>query len=187
MTMDADEAWLKALDRAVTSATTDEPASEPIDAIVDRVAAALPPRTALVELVRYRRAAPPTDDSQAEPWGDTGYLALLLDRPAKGTARVTAIDLGPAAVVEEAARELDGCLGRDFRPVWRRAARRIVWHVLNHACEMEDRRRPRTRHRLSSPCSPRPWWYHRSGGHPTSPVAISTHQQSYQYYTTGAN
>jgi CHAT domain-containing protein/Tfp pilus assembly protein PilF len=77
----------------------------PPSAIVDRVAAALPKNSALVEFVAYR-------DRQTD---ELRYLALVLF--AKGHTQ--ALDLGPAGAIDHAARRLHDALAgpvEDYRP-----------------------------------------------------------------------
>ncbi len=73
--------------------------------VVEKVAAALPPSTALVEVVRYRayqfKAKP------REPrWGGLRYSAMVLD--GKGAAQVA--DLGPAGAIDEQVRVFLGAV-----------------------------------------------------------------------------
>jgi CHAT domain-containing protein/Tfp pilus assembly protein PilF len=77
----------------------------PPDVIVDRVAAALPKNSALVEFVAYR-------DWQED---ELNYLAIVLF----ATGRTHTLDLGPAAPIDHAARRLhDALAGRaeDYQP-----------------------------------------------------------------------
>ena len=62
---------------------------------VQQVASALPASSALIEFQRYG----PFDGtkSKSSPWGKPRYLALVL----KANGSVAAVDLGPAAVIEE--------------------------------------------------------------------------------------
>jgi CHAT domain-containing protein len=86
-------------------------------AIVDRVAETLPKNSALVEFVAYHdrsvgheTSAPPVPYS-----GELRYLALVLF----ADGRTHALDLGPAAVIDHAARRLrDALAGRveDYQP-----------------------------------------------------------------------
>jgi CHAT domain-containing protein len=64
--------------------------------VAGRVAAALPPGTALVEVVRYRAYAFVVKPGQPR-WREPRYAALVLDRD----GAIRAADLGPAAGIDE--------------------------------------------------------------------------------------
>ncbi|EPX58744.1 hypothetical protein D187_003705 [Cystobacter fuscus DSM 2262] len=80
------------------------------EVIVDRVAAALPRDSALLELISYtdRPLAPKAGHSKAQPPGQQRYLALVLFP----NGRTRALDLGPAAPIDTAATALRDALAR---------------------------------------------------------------------------
>lgn len=105
LTAEADALEIELAREAVVERVRRDPPTRA--AIVSRVAGALPARAALVEYVR----ATPYDFTwrgpAGSPWGDDHYLAFVV-RPRRAPV---VVDLGPAAVIDAAARTLWNAVG----------------------------------------------------------------------------